>query len=245
MKRQTIFLAVFVLAVLAMVALIVSKQTNVVKELSVKPIASETDSLLGANNPAINSASAQVNASIPAISVSDELVLGDKKAPLSLVVYEDLTSAYSSNYNDILKKALAEFPDKLAVYVRPYFESDNSLALLYQTAAVCAGEEGKFSEMRSFIFEQKPLNPEALVDGAKKLSLNGKQFSNCLNNSAKQAKIARAVEDIRMIAVFGAPTSILDGEIITGARLMDDTKNGEGENIEGLRSIITRHLAGK
>lgn len=246
MKRQTIFLIVFLVAILAMSALIFSKRTNNVDNSLVSQVApNESESLLAGNGSAINSANAQANVSIPVISDKDQLVLGDKKAPLKMVVYEDLSSAFSSNYDATLKQLVKDNNDQLAVYVRPYFESDNTLALQYQAAVVCAGEEDKYTEMRDSIFSQKPLTLDGLVDEAKKLGLNGTKFSACLNNSENQAKIARSVEDIRMIAVFGAPTTILDGEVITGARALADTKNGEGEDIEGLKNIVSRHLAGK
>ncbi|MEI7620092.1 MAG: thioredoxin domain-containing protein [Candidatus Falkowbacteria bacterium] len=246
MKRRTIFLAILVVSILAMVTLIISKKTNNdVASLDIPNKLNESENLLEVNGSAVNGASAKVNASIPAISANDQLLLGEKDATLKMVVYEDMTNPYSLAYDGILKQVIKDFSGKLAIYVRPYFESDNSLALTYQVAVACAGEEGKFNEMHDFIFAQKPMTEEALVDGAKKLSLNGTKFSACLNDSESQAKIASSVADIRMIAVYGAPTSILDGEIITGARSLDDIKNGEGENIEGLKSIINRHLSGK
>jgi protein-disulfide isomerase len=245
MKRRTIFIAVFVLAILAATALIISKRNNVDNSLTAKNSLSESESLLVGNNPAINGASAQVNATVPAISTTDQLLFGVKDATLKMVVYEDLTNPYSLSYNEILKQAEKEFTGKLAIYVRPYFEANNDLALSYQAALVCAGSEGQFSELRSLIIEQKPLSEEAIVDGTKKLSLNGAKFSQCLSDTDLKAKITRSVEDIRMIAIYGAPTSILEGEIITGARALADIKNGEGENVEGLKSIITRHLSGK
>lgn len=244
MKRQTILLAVLVLAIVTAVVLIVSKQSNVSNKISVQA-PDESNVLLESNNLAVNGASAKTNASVPAISEADQLLFGDKLAILKMVVYEDLTNPFSLSYDASLKQAEKDFAGKLAVYVRPYFESDNALALSYQTAVVCAGEEGKYKELRSFIFEKKPLTTEALIDGAKELGLNGTKFAACLNNSDNQAKIAQSVQAIRMIAVYGAPTSILDGEIITGARALTETKNGEGEAIEGLKSVISRHLIGK
>lgn len=243
MKRRTIFLIILVVALLALAVLLVNYKNNPAdNSLGSKNNLNESENLLAINSAAINSANAKVNATVPAISDSDQLLLGAKEAKLKMVVYEDLTNPYSLSYNTILQQAVKDNPDKLAVYVRPYFEADNSLALTYQTAVACAGEEGKYNELRSIIIEQKPLTVEALVDGAQKLGVNKAKLATCLNNSELQAKIVRSVEDIRMIAVYGAPTSILDGEIITGARALTDTKNGEGENIEGLTNIITRHL---
>jgi len=245
MKRRTILLIVLVVALLALAALIVNKRSNPADNLGTKNSLNESASLLEINGPAINGASAKISGSIPAISAADHLLLGEPGAELKMVVYEDLTNRYSLNYDEILQQAAKEFPGKLAIYVRPYFEADGSLALTYQTAVACAGEEGKFNELRSFIFAQKPLTDDILVDGAEAIGLNKSKFSACLNNSELRAKIVRSVEDIRMIAVYGAPTSILDGEVITGARALADTKNGEGENIEGLKNIITRHLTKK
>jgi protein-disulfide isomerase len=243
MKRRTIWLIILVVVLLAGAVFVVNYKNNSAdNSLGSKNNLNESENLLAVNSAAISSANAKVNATTPAISDADQLLLGTKDSKLKMVVYEDLTNPYSLSYDAILQQAVKNNPDKLAVYVRPYFEADNSLALTYQTAVACAGEEEKYNELRSFIIAEKPLTVEALVDGAQKLGLNKSKLSACLNNSELQAKIVRSVEDIRMIAVYGAPTSILDGKIITGARALADTKNGEGENIEGLTNIITRHL---
>ncbi|MFA4942846.1 MAG: thioredoxin domain-containing protein [Patescibacteria group bacterium] len=244
MKRRSTLLIALIAVSLVLVILVVSQKTGVnVPLLGDNKNASESDELVKNNGSAINGN--QDNTIIPAISSSDQLLLGKKGAPLQMVVYEDLTNSYSFSYSETLKQVIQDFPGKLAIYVRPYFEADNTLGLVYQTAVACAGKEGKFSELRDFIFQQKPITSQALVDGAKKIGLNEATFSGCLSGPDVQSAIDQSVSRVRMKSVFGAPTSVLDGEIITGARAISDNTNGEDEDIEGLRSIINRHLLKK
>ncbi len=245
MKRYHFLLIGLIFAVILAVVLIVSNGTKLETSLGVNHSPSETESLLNSNNPAIASANAQTNAAIPAISESD-YALGDAtKAMAQMVVYEDFTNPYSRSYYEILTQVQKEFGDQLALYVRPYFEADNDLALLAQTAAVCAGEQQKFLEMRSWLMTQDLLSEMTMVDGAKEIGLNESKFSTCLNNSEVQGKISRSVEAVRGNVVYGAPTSFLNGEIIIGARAMEETTSSAGEKLEGLKSIVNRNIIKK
>jgi protein-disulfide isomerase len=240
MTRRHFIWFVLVVAFVIMVVLIFvgSKKVRELAKEIISP--SESAELLSANQNIINNASAQAGGNIPVVSESDH-ILGDAKAKVILVVYENLSDKYSAEYGNILSQARNEFGSSLAIVFRPFFASNDKTGLAVQIATECAGKQGKYIEMRETLFIEKKYDNASIVDFSSKLGLNEEAFKKCLNDEKIGSDIVSNIKSVKDI-VFGAPTTFLDGEIIVGARPMDNITSSAGESLEGLRSIINRHL---
>lgn len=173
----------------------------------------------------------------------DDKVFGNTAAPLKIFVYEDYTNIYSAKLADTLDRIRAESGDKITIIIRPYFKN-SVLAGQAQAAVDCAGEQGKWVEMRALLFAQTKNNQLSAANFsayAGQVGLNGQDFSDCLTKSQKSVKIEQSVQEAENY-VQGTPTIFVGEDMILGARPYDDFTDSNGDKIEGLKTIVERMI---
>jgi protein-disulfide isomerase len=175
---------------------------------------------------------------------SGDKIFGDAGAALKIFVYEDYASVYSANLADTMEKIKAETGGRLALIVRPYFQSspDGKAAAL---AVSCAGEQEKWKEMRALLFARAKNQQAGNLDFpayARQIGLNENRFQDCLTNQEKLGTIEQATRAAENYGVQGAPTMFVGDEIILGARPYDDFTDSNGDKIAGLKRIIDERL---
>lgn len=181
----------------------------------------------------------------PSVKTGDKII-GNSQAALKIFVYEDYVSRYSADLADTLDKVKAESGDKLAIVVRPYITRNSANALRLAQAVDCAGEQGKWLEMRALLFSKaknQQFISDDLVDDIAQLNLDNEVFSACLTNQDKSGTIEQSVAEAGTYGVMGAPTMFIGGEIIIGARPYDDFTDSNGDLISGLKSVVENKLS--
>lgn len=174
----------------------------------------------------------------------DDKIFGSAVAPLKIFVYEDYINIFSAKLADTLDRIRAESGDKVALIIRPYFKN-SSLADQAQTAVDCAGEQGKWVEMRALLFAQaknKQLSAGSFSAYAEQISLNAADFTNCLTKNQKSVKIEQLIQEAETYKVQGTPTMFIGEEVILGARPYEDFTDSNGDKIEGLKTVVGRML---
>ena len=177
---------------------------------------------------------------------NDDKIIGSTKAPLKIFVYEDYTNYYSAVLADTLDKIKADNGDKVAIIVRPYALKNARPALQAAVAVDCAGDQGKWLEMRSLLCASAK-NHQAVASDfsgyARQIGLNADRFTACLTNVQKSEKIEQSVKEAASYQVLGVPTMFVGDEIILGARPYDDFIDSNGDKIEGLKAMIAKKLS--
>jgi protein-disulfide isomerase len=85
-------------------------------------------------------------------------------------------------------------------------------------AAIAAGEQGKFWEMRALLYEDRKRRGEAeFVDMANQLGLDAKRFRADLNSSATADKLSEDKQLCAGLGVSGTPTYFVNGRMMRGA----------------------------
>lgn len=184
---------------------------------------------------------------IPSLQDTDK-IFGSGKAPLKIFVYEDYTSPYSAALADTLDRIKAESGDNLALVVRPYVVNNSLFAAEAARAVDCAGEQGKWREMRALLFVKAKNLQDARADltsYVQQIGLNNDKFQLCLTNAEKSGKIEKAATEAENYSVQGAPTIFIGDDMILGARPYDDFTDSNGDKIEGLKTVIARKLSGQ
>lgn len=230
-KSKTILWTITLVVTLALVALIIFK------EQKTKVIIEQESPLSGR--------AASFIADIPPVLLGDDYVLGSTKAPIKILVYEDYASQFSADNADNLDRVRAEFGRSVAVIVRPFAVRGNIDSLIAATAVRCAGEQGKWEEMRTKIFgflREDKTTEQSLIDAAQELKLNQEDFVSCLTDTEKQGIILQETTDAKANSVYGAPTLFINDDIIVGARPYEDYTDSEGKEIEGLKTIVSQYL---
>jgi len=184
---------------------------------------------------------------LPPIGDADNVV-GDLSAKVRLIVYENANDIYCAQLNRTLKEIKNVYGADVVFVFRPFIFSGDENSMIAAVAQSCAGEQGKFAEMRDLIIAHTEsglsniLDAKGLTDFANSLGLNKNKFASCLTNTKYQTAINAAMEKVKNSMVFGTPTTFINGELVVGARAFEDGSDSNGNKLEGLNNIVARHL---
>jgi len=153
-------------------------------------------------------------------------VLGDPKAPVTVVEFTDYQCPYCRQFAETVYPELKRnFIDtgKVLYISRNYPLSFHENAMKAAQAAVCAGEQGKYWEMRDLMFAHNTeLQQDNLIKLAGSLGLDANQFSACLTSDKARPEVAADIADGNASGVNGTPTHIIGrsstGDSLTGIK---------------------------
>jgi protein-disulfide isomerase len=158
-------------------------------------------------------------------------VLGKSDAPLTMVEFTDFQCPFcgrfeSTTFPEIKKKYIDT--GKLRLILRDLPLSDlHPYALKAAQSVHCAGDQGKFWEMKETMFKnQNRLDIDSLSGYAKDLSLNIDTFKNCMTDGSHLTEIGDEVKYALSLGITGTPTFVLghavgdmvQGQVIVGAQ---------------------------
>jgi protein-disulfide isomerase len=158
-------------------------------------------------------------------------VLGKSDAPLTLVAFTDFQCPFCGRFETTtfpeIKKNYID-TGKLRYIVRdlPLTEL-HPFALKAAQSVHCAGDQGKFWEMKELVFKnQNKLDVDSLAGYAKELALNGDTFKSCMAGGKHLKEIGDEAKYAQSLGITGTPTFILgktagdsvEGRVIVGAQ---------------------------
>jgi len=175
---------------------------------------------------------------------STDNISGDINAKAKVIVYESLNDPYSAKLNETLKLLKYIYKDDVVIAYRPFFFKGDAAALNSAVAVNCAAQQNKFSEMREIILSELASSTASadFQSEAKSLNLNADKFSTCLASTKNISAVKDAVDNVYNSLVFGSPTTFVNGELVVGARYIEDSLDSSGNKLEGLKNIVARHL---
>ena len=90
----------------------------------------------------------------------------------------------------------------------------------WESTAHCAGDQGKYWEMRDTLFKNNSkLGPEQLPGYAREIGLDVDVFNRCLSSKRHQAQIDQSSQKASQIGITGTPSFIIgksDGDTVSG-----------------------------
>jgi len=156
--------------------------------------------------------------------------LGKKGAKLALVEFTDYQCPYCKRFFD---STFAELKKQYVDSGKVLFISRN-LPLPFHAeakpaavAAACAGDQGKYWQMREELFSNPSgLGSEAFKAAAKKLKLQSGKFEKCLASGKHDKAIEADMQAASAIGIDGTPSFLLGeikdgkviGELVVGAQ---------------------------
>jgi protein-disulfide isomerase len=140
--------------------------------------------------------------------------IGNADAPLTMVEFTDLQCPFCRQFH------LATFEQIKRNYIDTgkvrYISRDFPLEAIHQHALVaaraarCAGDQGRFWEMRHQVMLNNPqLSPAMIGTLAQDLQLDTTSFRSCVEGSRFDAEIKKDVADATAIGVSGTPSFIV------------------------------------
>jgi protein-disulfide isomerase len=155
--------------------------------------------------------------------------LGRADAPLTMVEFTDLQCPFCRQYMltsfDEIKRNWID-TGKLRYISRDFPLDFHAQAMPAARAARCAGEQGKFWEMRLGLMRNANLlTPEFIKKTASDLKLDAKPFEACLASAKFDAEIQAETREGTALGVGGTPTFVLgrttdtaiEGPVLVGA----------------------------
>ena len=160
----------------------------------------------------------------PKVQVGYDLarLRGNPKAPVMIVEFSDFQCPYCRQVQPTLKQVLAKYADKVSLAYR-----DLPLAQLHPQAELaaeasrCALEQGKFWEYHDRLYETSNLDRAGLLDDARALNLDEKQFDSCLSAGKYKAEVARDLQEGMQVGATGTPAFFINGIPTSGSQPLD------------------------
>ena len=157
--------------------------------------------------------------------------VGQANAPLTMVEFTDLQCPFCRQFHlaafEQIKKDYID-TGKLRYISRDFpLEAIHPHALGAAQAARCAGDQGKFWELRhQILLNNAQLNPAMLTTLAQDLQLDMGAFRGCIEAGRFDADIKKDIADAAAVGVSGTPSFVigktaadkLDGILLVGAQ---------------------------
>jgi protein-disulfide isomerase len=156
-------------------------------------------------------------------------VMGKADAPLTLVEFTDLQCPYCNRFTttsfEQIKKTYID-TGKLRFVSRDFPLDFHPQALPAARAVRCAGDQGKFWELRNALVRNaSKLSPAFITSAAAELKLDMKAFATCIAGTRFDAAITADMDAARSLGIEGTPSFLLgrttgdtlDGILVIGA----------------------------
>ena len=167
------------------------------------------------------------------VSTKGKQEMGSKDAPITIVEFTDYQCPYCLRFTKTTFPLLkSKYIDTgkvrwVALNMPLSFHKD---AVKAAQAAHCAGEQGKFWEMREELFKNpKKLSLSYLPSHAATISLDIQAFNACLQSKRHLDDIAKEGKDANAVRLTGTPSfiigkttsDVISGPVIIGAQPMN------------------------
>jgi protein-disulfide isomerase len=131
----------------------------------------------------------------------------------------------------LLEQVLERYPNDVKIAFKNFPLRNHKLARPAATAALAAGEQGKFWEFHDELFKNyNRLSDAKFREIAETLNLDVEQFEADRKNQGIQTQIFRDLQDGQRAGVRGTPTVFINGRLL------------KNRNIQGFQGLIDRLL---
>ncbi|MBI2340668.1 MAG: thioredoxin domain-containing protein [Deltaproteobacteria bacterium] len=154
-----------------------------------------------------------------AVSVDDDPSKGKAGAPVTLIEFSDFQCPFCKRARETVNKIVDTYGDKVHYVFRDFPLSFHKQAKKAAEAAECADDQKKYWEYNALLWEnQGDHEPDKLKDYAKKLGLNEKKFSDCLESDKYAEEVEKDQREGEAVGVSGTPAYFINGIMISGAQ---------------------------
>lgn len=146
----------------------------------------------------------------------DDIIIGEKKAPITLVAFEDLGCESCKAEDEMLNALLVKYPNKLKIVwkglpvaVFPY-PTENA-----QKYAYCAHKQKKFNVFKDYAYANIDNLSDATLDGiADKIELDKTKLKECVAEDTTTQHLTRVKELANSLNIQSVPTFFLNNKQI-------------------------------
>lgn len=161
---------------------------------------------------------------------TDSLYVGKEDAPVVLVEFADFECPACKVFSPIIKKFYNDNQDIIKVVLKHYPLPQHTLAKSAANAAEAAGEQGKFWEYATVLYENQPnFSRDNYIKFAGDIGLDVTKFANDLDANKYNDKIKRDMDLANSLNVNATPTFYLNGKKMVFSTFDDFTQQIQDE----------------
>jgi len=143
---------------------------------------------------------------------------GPDNAPITIVEFSDFECPFCARGKESIDAVKAQFGDKVRVVFKNMPLAFHKNAEPAAAAALAAGEQGKFWEMREVLFQnQRGLTEDLFVKTAKEMGLDVDRFKKDMKSDSVKKQIEEDKAEAARLGVRGTPNFFVNGVAVRGA----------------------------
>lgn len=165
---------------------------------------------------------------------SKNVFVGDKHAPVTLMMFGDYEDEACAKANEVVKRLLLQFEGKLRFNYRHFPQTQiHQKAMKAAEASMAAAQEGKFWEMHNKLFERRRhLGTVSLKEHAREVGITNKRLLDELVNSKYSWHVRGDQLEAWDLGLRSVPVFFINGEKFSGAPNFENLKNAVEENLK-------------
>jgi RNA polymerase sigma factor (sigma-70 family) len=141
---------------------------------------------------------------------------GPAKAPVTIVLFQDLLCTYCGKVLGTIDEIWDEYPGKLRLVVKQL--PVHKQAVLAAEASLAADAQGKFWELHdAMIANQDDLSRDAIVGYAQQAGLDAGKIAKALDQHTFNKALEQEMDAAKEIGVQATPTFLINGQEVRGA----------------------------
>jgi protein-disulfide isomerase len=159
------------------------------------------------------------------VGIDDDPMQGSKNAPVTIVEFTDYQCPFCGRARPTIQQLVKDYGNKIQYVLRDFPLDFHPFAKKAAEAADCAGAQRKYWEYGDILWEnQGALDVASLKKYAGELKLDQKKFDECLDSDKFLEEINKDIADGTNAGVSGTPSFFINGQMITGARPIEQFK---------------------
>jgi protein-disulfide isomerase len=147
--------------------------------------------------------------------------IGDPNAPATLLVYSDFSCPHCYDLSFVIHRIIGDLATRgqVRVVYKPIAFVNPPYSGPAATAAICAGQQGKFWQMHDQIWtlygqyrSAGAYTRPALFGLAEDLGLDKDAFSACFDAPETAAEVQAVIDEALGMGIYGTPTLLVNGQ---------------------------------
>ena len=184
------------------------------------------------------------------IPVGTSVVLGKADAPITIIEFSDFQCPYCSRGGSTVKELQKKYPNDVRLVFKHFPLAFHKEAKGASTAALAAGEQGKFWEMHDLLFKnQKAMKGADMKEQgsgyAKQLGMDVAKFNKDFDNPKWAEVIAADMKLGSSIGVRGTPHFFINGERLSGAQPLQKFEDVVKKQLGEAKTMLSGGVAKK
>ena len=146
------------------------------------------------------------------INIEGAPQLGNKEAPVTIVVYDDFECPYCAKAVPLFKEVLAAYPDQVQLIFKNFPLGMHKHAQAAAVAGLAAQKQGKFWPLHDLLFDNyNKLSAKKITELAEQAGLNMVKFAQDQKNPQLARQVSNDMQEGQKIGVRGTPSIFVNG----------------------------------